>query len=263
MQQRITIPPRRRDLVHLPAKPRIRSLCRRYPSRGADRKRRVYRPRYRSRRRRDCGHRRERFNLAAWGAFLELCRQALQAAPQRPARLAIASLLQLMREGSDDQIATEAWRWLGAMQLAPPHPQILRGAIDQFGNFAFDSGDVGTAPSVAPIAAAVRSGRRPARVLASRSVVQRVVQTIGSSAVEPSCGRVMLKQTVCLSPDFASVPGKSRVFSHYADHAGRQLSAETRTAQQLGAEYRWCLCRAVFQYRSAAGCGSRYRRRWP
>jgi hypothetical protein len=44
--------------------------------------------------------------IAAWGAFLELCRQALQAAPQRSARLAIASLLQVMREGSDDQIAS-------------------------------------------------------------------------------------------------------------------------------------------------------------
>src|SRR5215467_13774062 len=121
--------------------------------------------------------------IAAWGAFLELCRQALQAAPQRPARLAIASLLQLMREGSDDQITTEAWRWLGAMQLAPPHPQILRGAIDQFGNFAFDIGDVGTAPSVVPIAAAVGNGRRPARVLASRSVVDGRFHTLAGSAM--------------------------------------------------------------------------------
>jgi hypothetical protein len=60
-----------------------------------------------------------------------------------------------------------------------------------------------------------------------------------------------LQQTVRLSPGFASVRGKARVFSHYADHAGRQLSAETRKAQQRRAEQRWCLCRAIFQYRSA------------
>jgi len=47
--------------------------------------------------------------------------------------------------------------------------------------------------------------------------------------------------------------GKARVFSHYADHSGRQLSAETRKAQQRRAEQRWCLCQAIFQYRSAAG----------
>jgi hypothetical protein len=46
------------------AKPRVRGLCRRYPSRRAYRERRVYQPRYRSRCRRDCGHWRRCFNLA-------------------------------------------------------------------------------------------------------------------------------------------------------------------------------------------------------
>jgi hypothetical protein len=73
---------------------------------------------------------------------------------------------------------------------------------------------------------------------------------------------VSLQQTVRLSPGFASVRGKARVFSHYADRAGRQWSAETRKAQQRRAKQRWSLCRAIFQYRSATGCGSRYRR-WP
>src|SRR5262252_2687395 len=36
---------------------------------------------------------------------------------------------------------------------------------------------------------------------------------------------ISLQQTVRLSPGFASVRGKARVFSHYADHAGWQLSA--------------------------------------
>src|SRR5215831_12501816 len=43
-------------------------------------------------------------------AFLELFGQALQAAPQRWARAAFGSLLQLMSEGSDHQIATETRR---------------------------------------------------------------------------------------------------------------------------------------------------------
>ena len=33
---------------------------------------------------------------------------------------------------------------------------------------------------------------------------------------------VSLQRTVCLSPDFASVPGKARVFSHCGGRAGRQ-----------------------------------------
>src|SRR5262249_47691348 len=43
---------------------------------------------------------------------------------------------------------------------------------------------------------------------------------------------ISLQQTVRLRPGFASVRGKARVFSHFAEHAGRQLSAETRKARQ-------------------------------
>ena len=63
---------------------------------------------------------------------------------------------------------------------------------------------------------------------------------------------ISLQQTVRLSPGFASVRGKARVFSHYADRAGRQWSAETRKAQQRRAKQRWSLCRAIFLYRSVA-----------
>jgi len=49
-------------------------------------------------------------------AFLKLPDQALQTAPQRWAGATFGSLLQLMGEGSDQQIATEARRWSGAMQ---------------------------------------------------------------------------------------------------------------------------------------------------
>src|SRR5215471_3634915 len=73
-------------------------------------------------------------------AFLELSGQAPQAAPQRWARAAFSSLLQLMSEGSDHQIATEAERRSGVMQLTPSKPQFLRRSIYQCGNLAFDLG---------------------------------------------------------------------------------------------------------------------------
>src|SRR5215471_16828224 len=40
--------------------------------------------------------------------FARACGQVVQAAPQRPARPAMGALLQLIGEGSDQQIATEA-----------------------------------------------------------------------------------------------------------------------------------------------------------
>jgi len=67
-----------------------------------------------------------------------LSRQGLQAAPQRRARPASVSFLQLMSEGSNDQIATEACRRVGAMHLPPGQPEIARRPIDQFGNFDFN-----------------------------------------------------------------------------------------------------------------------------
>jgi hypothetical protein len=96
----------------------------------------------------------------ARSAFLELCGQRAQAALQRQAHAAIGSLLQLMDEVSDDQIATEARRRSGAMQLAPTNPQILRRSIGQAGNLALDLGNVSTARSIAPIAVSVANRRR-------------------------------------------------------------------------------------------------------
>src|SRR5215472_7886686 len=63
-------------------------------------------------------------------ALLELSGQGLQAAPRRPAGAAMGLLLQLMGEGSDQQIATETLRRSGAMPFAPNHSQILRRPID-------------------------------------------------------------------------------------------------------------------------------------
>ena len=44
-----------------------------------------------------------------------------------------------------------------------------------------------------------------------------------------------------------------REFSAMWRPCGAAASAETRKAQQRRSEQRWCLCRAIFQYRSAAG----------
>src|SRR5215831_4499145 len=73
-------------------------------------------------------------------AFLELFGQALQAAPQRWPGAAFGSILQLMSEGSDHQVATETERRSGVMQLTPSKPQFLRRSIYQCGNLAFDLG---------------------------------------------------------------------------------------------------------------------------
>ena len=62
-------------------------------------------------------------------AFLELSRQKLEAAPQRPARPASGALLQLIGEPPDDHIATEPLRRFDAMKLAPGNAQFMRRSI--------------------------------------------------------------------------------------------------------------------------------------
>src|SRR5262249_16181784 len=88
-----------------------------------------------------------------------------------PACPAVSSLLQLIGKGSDQQIPTEALARSGAMQLAPGKPQFARRPIDQFGNCAFDPSHARLSCSVVRVVAATGNGRRPARVLASRGVV--------------------------------------------------------------------------------------------
>ena len=90
-------------------------------------------------------------------------------APQRPARPALASLLQLIGQSSDQQIANEAEGAAPVRCTCSSQPQLLRRSIDQPGNLAFDLGDICAARSAIP--ALSGNGRRPARALASRSVV--------------------------------------------------------------------------------------------
>ncbi len=63
--------------------------------------------------------------IAGSAGFARSCGQVLQTAPQRCPGAAFGSLLQLMRKGSDHQIAAETRRWSGAMQLPPGKPEGL------------------------------------------------------------------------------------------------------------------------------------------
>ena len=107
--------------------------------------------------------------------------QTVQAAPQSPAGSAIALLLLLVSEGSDQQIATEPlWRF-GMMQLAPGKAQFVRRPMRQFGDLAVDLGH-NSAPRInVRVAASTWNGGRPARVSAGRSGVARFHALAGSA----------------------------------------------------------------------------------
>jgi len=107
----------------------------------------------------------------------------MQAPPQRQAGTAMDALLQLVGKGSDHQIATEAQRRTRAMQFAPSKPQLVRRPIDQPGNFVFELGRARVTRSVVPVAAATENGRRPVRILASRSVVDCGPHRLAGSAM--------------------------------------------------------------------------------
>jgi hypothetical protein len=117
--------------------------------------------------------------VGARSAFLELGGEGLQAAPQRSAHAAMGALLQLIGEGSDEQIATESQGRSGTMQLAPGKPQIVRRLIRQSGNLEFD---VPVSRSVVLLATAARN-RRLASMLASPSVVGWRLHTLAASAM--------------------------------------------------------------------------------
>jgi hypothetical protein len=101
--------------------------------------------------------------------FLELSRQAPQPALQSAARAAMGALLQLIGEPPDDQIATEAQGRSRVMQCLPRTPQLRCRPIDQSGDFTVKLGQVWS--PLLPAAVSIEIGRRLARVLASRSIV--------------------------------------------------------------------------------------------
>ena len=116
-------------------------------------------------------------------AFLELCRQGLQAVLQHAARTAMGALLQLIGEPPDHQIATEAQRRSSVMQFPPGTPQLLCRPIDQSGNLTIELGQIRVSPSVRPAAVGTEDGGRLASVLASRSIVDWEFHRLAGSAM--------------------------------------------------------------------------------
>src|SRR6516165_5781590 len=81
------------------------------------------------------------------------------------------ALLQLIGEGSDQQIATEAQRRASAAKLKPRKPQLRCRSIEQARDFSFDLAQDRLSCALVPVAPLTGNGGRPARVLASRGIV--------------------------------------------------------------------------------------------
>jgi hypothetical protein len=93
----------------------------------------------------------------------------------------MGTLLQIIGKGSDEQVTAETDRRARAMQLAPDQPQLLCRPIEQPGEFGFDLGQARLSCSVVPIAASTGNG--PARVLASRRIVDCGLHALAGSAI--------------------------------------------------------------------------------
>ena len=115
-------------------------------------------------------------------AFLELSRQDPKAAAQCAAGAAMGTLLKLIGEPPDDQIATEAQRRSGVIQRPPGAPQLLGRAIRQPSDFAINLGQVLVARPVPSGVVCTETGERLARALASRSIVDWRCHTLAGSA---------------------------------------------------------------------------------
>src|SRR5215475_7452997 len=100
-----------------------------------------------------------------------------------PAGAAMGAVLQLIGKPPNDQITTEAQRRSSVMQCPPDMPQLLCRPIDQSGNLAIKLRQVRVSPSVLPAAVRSEDGRRLARVLASRSVVDWRFHRLAGAAI--------------------------------------------------------------------------------
>ena len=95
----------------------------------------------------------------------------------------MGALLQLIGQPPDDQIATKAQRWSSVMQCPPGTPKLLCRPIDQSGNLAIKLGQVQFSQSGLPADVWTENGRRLARVLASRSVMDWRFHRLAGSAM--------------------------------------------------------------------------------
>src|SRR5215813_3713089 len=93
------------------------------------------------------------------------------------------ALLQFIGKPPDDQITTEAqWR-SSVMQCPPGTTQLCCRPIDQSRDLAIKLGQVRVSQSVLPAAVWTEDGRRLARVLASRSVMDWRFHRLAGSAI--------------------------------------------------------------------------------
>jgi hypothetical protein len=69
------------------------------------------------------------------------------------------------------------------MQFPPGTPQLLCRSIDQSGNLTIELGQIRVSPSVLPADVWTETGGRLARVLASRSIVDRGFHRLAGSAM--------------------------------------------------------------------------------
>jgi hypothetical protein len=95
----------------------------------------------------------------------------------------MGAVLQLIGEPPDDQIATEAHRRSGVMQCPPGTPQLRCRPINQPRNLVIKLGQVWVLQSVFPATVWTEPGRRLARVLASRSIVELGFHRLAGSAM--------------------------------------------------------------------------------
>ena len=116
-------------------------------------------------------------------AFLELSHQHPKAALQGGGRAAMGTLLQLIGETPDDQIATEAQRRSGVIKCPPDTPQFLCRLTGQPGDFAIKLSQVLISRSVFSAIVGGETRGRLARVLASRCNVDRRSHRLAGSAM--------------------------------------------------------------------------------
>ena len=93
------------------------------------------------------------------------------------------ALLQFIGKGSDQQIATEAQRRASAAKLKPSKPQLRCRSIEQARDFGFDLAQDRLSCALFPVAPVTGNGRRPARVLASRGIVDCGLHALAGSAM--------------------------------------------------------------------------------
>ena len=142
-------------------------------------------------------------------AFLELSRQNPKTPQQSAARAAMGTLLQLIGEPPDDQIATEAQRRSGVMQCSPSTPQLLCRPIDQSGYLAIKLHQVRASQPVLPAVVWTENGGRLARVLASRSIVDWSFHRLAGSAMRYTRPRSSLAEARVSPSFFFKVPEKT------------------------------------------------------